>query len=52
MLGKRSASDVSAGTHQAGVRELDCPALGYKKGDTVNISDAFESFGASVLVTL
>ncbi|ELU37036.1 dehydratase family domain-containing protein [Rhizoctonia solani AG-1 IA] len=24
----------------------DCPALGYKKGDTVNIADAFESFGA------
>ncbi|EJD03077.1 dihydroxy-acid dehydratase [Fomitiporia mediterranea MF3/22] len=37
---------IYGGTIQAGVRHLDCPALGYKKGDTANISDAFESFGA------
>lgn len=29
----------------------DCPSMGYKKGDTVNISDAFESYG-SLLVDL
>ncbi|KAJ7072082.1 dihydroxy-acid/6-phosphogluconate dehydratase [Mycena amicta] len=37
---------VYGGTIQAGRRSVDCPAMGYKKGDTVNISDAFESFGA------
>ncbi|ETW80852.1 hypothetical protein HETIRDRAFT_434768 [Heterobasidion irregulare TC 32-1] len=37
---------VYGGTIQPGIRHQDCPALGYKKGDTVNISDAFESFGA------
>jgi len=37
---------VYGGTIQAGQRHVDCPAMGYKKGDTVNISDAFESFGA------
>ncbi|KAF8751244.1 Dihydroxy-acid dehydratase [Rhizoctonia solani] len=37
---------VYGGTIQAGIRHVDCPALGYKKGDTVNIADAFESFGA------
>ncbi|TDL26222.1 dihydroxy-acid and 6-phosphogluconate dehydratase [Rickenella mellea] len=37
---------VYGGTIQAGIRHLDCPAMGYKKGDEVNISDAFESFGA------
>lgn len=37
---------VYGGTIQAGTRHVDCPALGYKKGDTVNIADAFESFGA------
>ncbi|KLO14627.1 dihydroxy-acid dehydratase [Schizopora paradoxa] len=37
---------VYGGTIQPGVRHVDCPAMGYKKGDTVNISDAFESFGA------
>ena len=36
---------VYGGTIQAGVRHLDCPAMGYKEGDPVNISDAFESFG-------
>ncbi|KAG9086255.1 hypothetical protein FRC06_003202 [Ceratobasidium sp. 370] len=34
------------GTIQAGTRHVDCPALGFKKGGTVNIADAFESFGA------
>ena len=36
---------VYGGTIQPGVREVDCPAMGYQKGDPVNISDAFESFG-------
>jgi dihydroxy-acid dehydratase len=36
---------VYGGTIQPGVRHVDCSAMGYKKGDTVNISDAFESFG-------
>ncbi|KAJ7680496.1 dihydroxy-acid/6-phosphogluconate dehydratase [Mycena polygramma] len=37
---------IYGGTIQAGTRHLDCPAMGYKKGDPVNISDTFESFGA------
>ncbi|VDC01636.1 unnamed protein product [Peniophora sp. CBMAI 1063] len=37
---------VYGGTIKPGERHVDCPALGYKKGDTVNISDAFESYGA------
>lgn len=40
---------VYGGTIQAGVRHLDCPAMGYKKGDPVNISDAFESFGMRII---
>lgn len=36
---------VYGGTIQAGIRHADCPALGKKKGEEVNISDAFESFG-------
>lgn len=27
----------------------DCPSMGYKSGGTVNISDAFESYGLSVM---
>jgi dihydroxy-acid dehydratase len=38
---------VYGGTIQAGERHVDCPAMGYKKGDPVNISDAFESYGES-----
>ncbi|KAG7098805.1 hypothetical protein E1B28_000710 [Marasmius oreades] len=37
---------IYGGTIQAGRRLVDCPSMGYKQGDTVNISDAFESFGA------
>ncbi|KAF5370674.1 hypothetical protein D9758_001879 [Tetrapyrgos nigripes] len=37
---------VYGGTIAAGRRHLDCPAMGYAKGDTVNISDTFEAFGA------
>ncbi|KAI0266832.1 dihydroxy-acid/6-phosphogluconate dehydratase [Gloeopeniophorella convolvens] len=37
---------VYGGTIQAGTRHADCPAMGYKAGDPVNISDAFESYGA------
>ena len=39
---------VYGGTIQAGQRHVDCPAMGYKKGDPVNISDAFESYGKSL----
>lgn len=45
-LSSSSGSVTIGGTIQAGTRHVDCPALGYKKGDTVNIADAFESFGA------
>ncbi|KAF7428283.1 hypothetical protein PC9H_007504 [Pleurotus ostreatus] len=37
---------VYGGTIQPGTRYVDCPAMGHQKGGTVNISDAFESFGA------
>ncbi|KAF9469876.1 dihydroxy-acid/6-phosphogluconate dehydratase [Collybia nuda] len=37
---------VYGGTIQAGVRHIDCPSMGFQKGGTVNISDAFESYGA------
>ncbi|KAK7035449.1 hypothetical protein VNI00_011742 [Paramarasmius palmivorus] len=37
---------VYGGTIKAGTRHVDCPSMGYKKGEPVNISDAFESFGA------
>ncbi|KAG8812040.1 hypothetical protein FRC19_003418, partial [Serendipita sp. 401] len=37
---------IYGGTIQAGRRHLDCPSMGFKKGDTVNIADAFESWGA------
>jgi hypothetical protein len=38
---------IYGGTIQAGVRHVDCPALGFKKGDPVNIGEAFESYGLS-----
>lgn len=37
---------VYGGTIQPGIRHVDCPSLGKVKGGTVNISDAFESYGA------
>ncbi|PSS38029.1 hypothetical protein PHLCEN_2v114 [Hermanssonia centrifuga] len=37
---------VYGGTIQPGVRHVDCPALGYKKGDDMTAVDAFESYGA------
>ncbi|KAJ8509070.1 hypothetical protein ONZ45_g8741 [Pleurotus djamor] len=37
---------VYGGTIQPGTRHVDCPSMGKVKGGTVNISDAFESFGA------
>lgn len=37
---------IYGGTIQPGVRNVDCPALGHKKGDNMNIADAFESYGA------
>jgi len=36
---------VYGGTIQVGTRHLDCPSMGFEKGGTVNISDAFESYG-------
>ena len=39
---------VYGGTIMPGVRTVDCPALGHKKGDNMNIADAFESYGAYV----
>ncbi|KAI0254022.1 dihydroxy-acid dehydratase [Lactifluus subvellereus] len=37
---------VYGGTIQPGERHVDCLAMGHNKGDPVNISDAFESYGA------
>ncbi|KAI0793190.1 dihydroxy-acid dehydratase [Abortiporus biennis] len=37
---------VYGGTIQPGVRTVDCPALGYKKGENMTAVDAFESYGA------
>ncbi|KAF8197843.1 dihydroxy-acid/6-phosphogluconate dehydratase [Pholiota molesta] len=37
---------VYGGTIQAGTRHVDCPSMNKQKGGTVNISDAFESYGA------
>lgn len=37
---------IYGGTIQAGKRTIDCPSMGFKKGDPINIGDAFESFGA------
>ncbi|EKM80653.1 hypothetical protein AGABI1DRAFT_55639 [Agaricus bisporus var. burnettii JB137-S8] len=37
---------VYGGTIQAGTRHVDCPSMDKAKGGTVNISDAFESYGA------
>jgi hypothetical protein len=36
---------IYGGTIQPGIRHLDCPSTGHSRGGTVNISDAFESFG-------
>ncbi len=43
---------VYGGTIQVGERHVDCPAMGYKKGDPVNISDAFESYGESLVIAI
>ncbi|KAH7108410.1 dihydroxy-acid dehydratase [Auriculariales sp. MPI-PUGE-AT-0066] len=37
---------VYGGTIYAGKRHLDCPSMGFKKGDEVNIGQAFEAWGA------
>jgi hypothetical protein len=39
---------VYGGTIQVGTRHADCPSMGYKKGGTVNVSDAFESYGTVI----
>lgn len=36
---------VYGGTIQPGIREVDCPAFGVKKGDHMTAVDAFESYG-------
>lgn len=36
---------VYGGTISPGVRHVDCPGMGFKKGEMVNIGDAFESYG-------
>ena len=36
---------VYGGTISPGVRRVDCPGMGFKKGEMVNIGDAFESYG-------
>jgi len=36
---------VYGGTISPGVRRVDCPGMGFKKGDMVNIGDTFESYG-------
>lgn len=37
---------IYGGTIAAGRRQLDCPAMGFKKGDIANIADAYEVWGA------
>lgn len=41
---------IYGGTIQPGVRHVDCPALGFKKGDPVNIGEAFESYGMQLTI--
>ena len=40
---------VYGGTIQPGVRNVDCAFLGHKKGDNMNVADAYESYGESAL---
>ncbi|KAJ8595669.1 dihydroxy-acid and 6-phosphogluconate dehydratase [Rhizopogon salebrosus TDB-379] len=35
---------VYGGTIQVGTRQVDCPSMGFEKGGTVNVADAFESY--------
>ena len=37
---------VYGGTIRPGVRTVDCPNMGFKAGENMNIADAFESYGA------
>ncbi|KIY74323.1 dihydroxy-acid and 6-phosphogluconate dehydratase [Cylindrobasidium torrendii FP15055 ss-10] len=37
---------IYGGTIKPGVRHLDCPSMGFKKGEHVNIADAYEVPGA------
>lgn len=41
---------VYGGTMSSGVRHVDCPGMGLKKGGMVNIGDAFESYGGFLKV--
>ncbi|THH19601.1 hypothetical protein EUX98_g8740 [Antrodiella citrinella] len=43
---------VYGGTIQPGVREVDCPAFGAKKGENMTAVDAFESYGAFTVGTI
>jgi dihydroxyacid dehydratase/phosphogluconate dehydratase len=36
---------IYGGSIKAGTRHLDCPALGQKKGDPINIGSFYESYG-------
>ena len=42
----RPTVTVYGGTIQPGVRQVDCPNMGFKAGENMNIADAFESYGA------
>ncbi|TBU24505.1 dihydroxy-acid and 6-phosphogluconate dehydratase [Dichomitus squalens] len=37
---------IYGGTIKPGVRTVDCPHMGFKAGENMNIADAFESYGA------
>lgn len=43
---------VYGGTISPGVRQVDCPSMGFNKGGMVNIGDAFESYGNHVTFKL
>ncbi|OAX33289.1 dihydroxy-acid and 6-phosphogluconate dehydratase [Rhizopogon vinicolor AM-OR11-026] len=43
---------VYGGTIQVGTRHVDCPSMGFEKGGTVNIADAYESYGAYAVGTI
>ncbi|KAF8588642.1 dihydroxy-acid and 6-phosphogluconate dehydratase [Ramaria rubella] len=43
---------VYGGTISPGIRRVDCPGMGFKKGEMVNIGDAFESYGAFLTGTI
>jgi dihydroxy-acid dehydratase len=40
---------IYGGTILHGESSIDCPSLGRKKGDELNIADAFESYGEFII---